>query len=261
MVPRQVVAVVLAALLLAGCGGGGGDAGGGEGGGGGELLVFGAASLDTAVSQYAEAFAARTGAKVRTSFAGSDQLATQIRQGAPADVFASADTEFPARLHGEGLVEEPRIFASNRLVIAVRSDSPIESLADLAEPGVKLVVGDPGVPVGAYTGAALDQLPAAERQAILANVRSEEPDVGSVLAKLIQQAADAVIVYSTDATAAGGGLRAIPLPDELQPEIAYAIAAVNDGPGPKQLAQEFIEGLIEGDGADSLRRAGFLPPP
>lgn len=256
------MALTLSALVLVGCGGAddsGSGVSGGDGGGG-ELLVLGAASLDAAVSDYAEAFTERTGAEVRTSFAGSDQLAAQIRQGAPADVFASADLEFPAQLHEEGLVDEPRVFASNRLVIAVPADSPIGSLSDLAEPELKLVIGDAGVPVGAYTRTVIDQLPAAERHGILANVRSEEPDVSSVMAKLMQEVADAVIVYNTDAAAAGGDPRAIPLPEDLQPEIAYAVAAVSDGDSP-ELAAEFIAGLIEGDGADILRQAGFPPPP
>ena len=265
-----VLVVALLALCLAGCGGT--DEKGADGGGGGEgggLLVLGAASLTTAVTEYAEAFADESGAEVRTSFAGSDGLATQIRQGAATDVFASADTEYPAQLHREGLVEEPVVFASNRLVIAVQADSTIGSLSDLAGPGIKLVIGDESVPVGAYARTVLEQLPAAEREGILANVRSEEPDVGSVIAKLVQGVADAAIVYNTDVAAAsaatdvaaaGGDLQAIPLPDELQPGIAYAVAAVSASDSP-ELAAEFIEGLIEGKGAAALRSAGFLPPP
>ena len=240
-----------AAIALIGCGGSDRED---------QLLVFGATSLDTAISEYAESFNADTDAVVRTSFAGSDQLAAQIRQGAAADVYASADLEFPARLHAEGLVEEPRAFASNSLVIAVPTESSIRALADLEEPGVDIVIGDVSVPVGAYTRAALDQLPAAESEAIFSNVRSEEPDVASAVAKLIQGAADAAIVYSTDAAAAGEQVKAIPLPEPLQPEIIYAAAVVSESNAP-DLAGEFIQGLIDGEGATSLREAGFLPPP
>lgn len=244
--------------LLIGCGGSDN---------GGELLVLGAASLSMALTEYAESFAAETGATVRTSFAGSDQLATQIRQGAPADVFASADAELPAALHNEGLVGKPRVFATAKLVIAVPAESAIAGLSDLAESGVKLVLGDESVPVGAYTRAVLAELPVAEREGILANVRSAEPDVKSVVAKLAQGVADAGIVYNTDVAsdsdlaAAGTKLRAIPLPDRLQPGIAFAVASVTDGDRPAPAAEEFIDGLVAGEGAEALRRAGFLPPP
>lgn len=234
-------------LLGAGCGGSGGEP---------ELLVFGASSLQEALGEYADSF---SGADVRVSFAGSDQLAAQIRQGAGADVFASADTGYPAQLYREGLVERPRPFAANRLVIAVPPDSPVSSLPDLAKPGTKLVIGDPSVPVGAYTRTVLGRLPAAERVAILANVRSEEPEVSSVVAKLEQGAADAGLVYVTDAEAAGG-LRTIAIPARLQPDVAYA-AAVVKGSGEAPAARRFLAGLLHGAGAADLRRAGFLPPP
>ncbi len=247
--------VGLAALVIFLCVGCGGDE---ESEGG--LVVFGAASLDTAISEYASSFDAASGATVRTSFAGSDQLAAQIRQGAGADVFASADIGFPAQLHREGLVEQPRVFATNSLVVAVPADSRISALSELAEPGIDIVIGDASVPVGDYTRQALAQLSADEQRAILANVRSEEPDVSSILAKLMQGAADAAVLYKTDAQTAGSDLKTIPIPPRLQPEIAYAAAVVRGGDDPA-LAAEFVEGLIDGEGATSLRRAGFLPPP
>lgn len=239
----------LVAVLLAGCGGGGGS--------GGSLVVFGASSLEEAMSEYAESF---RGADVRTSFAGSDQLAAQIRQGAAPDVFASADTEYPAQLYKAGLVEKPKVFAANELVIAVPTGSQISSLADLAKPGIKLVIGDPSVPVGAYTRTVLARLPGAERRAILASVRSEEPEVSSVVAKLEQGAADAGFVYVTDAKAAGSRVRTVAIAPRLQPDVAYA-AAVVKGAGDPALARRFLDGLIHGEGAADLRRAGFLPPP
>jgi molybdate transport system substrate-binding protein len=237
-------------LLLGGCADSHGDDRGGR------LVVLGASSLTGAVSEYAESF---TAAEVKPSFAGSDQLAAQIEQGLDADVFASADTGYPAELHREGLVEKPRIFAANELVIAVPDGSDLTRLSDLAEPGVRLVIGDPGVPVGDYTGAVLDRLPSAEREAILANVRSEETEVGSVVAKLEQGAADAGFVYVTDEQAATG-LHAIPIPSELRPEVAYAAAVVSSS-GDRPAAEEFLDGLVDGEGQEDLRRAGFLPPP
>ncbi|MGN6664803.1 MAG: molybdate ABC transporter substrate-binding protein [Solirubrobacterales bacterium] len=240
----------LAALLLvfAGCGGGGG--------GGPTLTVFGASSLTEALEKYGGSFA---GAEVRSSFAGSDELAAQIEQGAEADVFASADTGYPAELHREGLVEKPVVFARNRLVVVTPEGGSVKSLADLARPGTKIVIGDPSVPVGAYTREVLGRLPAAEQAAILENVRSEEPEVTAVLAKVARGAADAGFVYVTDAKAVEGEVRTVPVPPGLQPDVAYA-AAVVSGSGEPDLAHRYLDGLLHGRGAEDLRRAGFLPP-
>jgi molybdate transport system substrate-binding protein len=245
---------LLAAAILAGCGSGGGDTTGG--GGSGRLVVLGASSLTEAVTEYGESF---EGAEVKTSFAGSDELAAQIQQGAKADVFASADTEYPAELFKEGLVEKPQVFAANELVIAVPEGSDIKSLSDLGKPGVKLVIGDPSVPVGSYTRTVLGRLPAAEREAIMGNVVSEETEVASIVAKLEQGAADAGFVYVTDEKAAEG-LEPVSIPAKLQPEVEYGVAVVSSS-ADKPAAEEFVAGLIEGEGQEDLRTAGFLPPP
>jgi molybdate transport system substrate-binding protein len=222
-----------------------------------ELTVFAASSLQDSLTEYGASF---DGVDVRSSFAGSDTLAAQIRQGAPADLFASADTEYPAELHREGLVGRPVVVAANELVIAVPPGSDVSSLADLAEPGTKIVIGDPSVPVGSYTREVLEPLSAGERERILANVRSEEPEVSSIVAKLANGAADAGFVYITDVRAAAGGLRAIRIPEALRPRVAYAAAVVNGSAQPG-LAQRYLDGLLNGRGAADLRRAGFLPPP
>jgi molybdate transport system substrate-binding protein len=248
---------LLGAALLGGCGGSGDDTTAAGDPSGGSLVVLGASSLTEAVGEYAESF---EGADVKTSFAGSDQLAAQIRQGAGADLFLSADTDYPAELFKEGLVEKPKIFAANELAIAVPADSELASLSDLAQPGTKIVIGDPSVPVGAYTRTVLERLPAAEREAILGNVRSEEPEVSSVIAKVAQGAADAGFVYVTDAKSAGSSVKTIAIPPGLQPQVAYAGAVVSDS-GDRAAAGEFLDGLIEGEGAEDLKRAGFLPPP
>ncbi|HET7120778.1 MAG TPA: molybdate ABC transporter substrate-binding protein [Solirubrobacterales bacterium] len=232
---------------LTGCGAGGGEP---------RLTVLGASSLTQPLEKYGESF---TAAEVRTSFAGSDQLAAQIRQGAGADVFASADTSYPAELHREGLVGKPIVFARNRLVVVTPKGSDVRSLADLARPGTKIVVGDPSVPVGAYTREVLGRLPAPERAAILANVRSEEPEVSAVLAKVVGGAADAGFVYRTDASAVPDEVRTIALPGRLQPEVAYAAAVLSDSEEP-ELAHRYLRGLLHGDGAADLRAAGFLAP-
>src|SRR4051794_38793209 len=188
----RVIAVLACALAVAGCGGANDKP---------ELTVSAAASLKHAITDYAGHFDPAT---VRFSFAGSDELAAQIRQGVEPDVFASANTKLPDQLHAKGLVEQPVVFAANRLVLAVPSGSRIAGLDDLADGRVNLVVGAASVPVGSYTRQVLDRLPAAQAHAILARVRSEEPDVGGIVGKLTQGAADAGFVYATDVEAAGG---------------------------------------------------------
>ena len=245
---RAFAFVLLGAVGLAGCGGGSDRQ---------QLIVSGASSLQDAFTAYAKSF---PGAEIRQSFAGSDTLAAQIRNGARPDVYAAASTDYPRQLYRAGLVEKPHIFAGNRLVIAVPAGSDIHSLADLEKPGVSLVIGDETVPVGSYTREVLARLPAAGRKAILANVRSQEPEVSTIVGKLTQGAADAGFVYITDVRAAGGGLRAIRLPGSLQPDVAYGVAIVKGAPNP-ELAKRFVAGLFAGAGAAALKRAGFLPPP
>lgn len=253
-----LAAAVLAALIVAGCGGGSSSSSGSTEGGssGGRLVVLGASSLTEAMTKYGEGF---EGAEVKASFAGSDELAAQIQQGAKADVFASADTEYPQELFAEGLVEKPQVFARNELVIAVPEGSDIKSLADLTKPGVKLVIGDPSVPVGSYTRTVLGLLPAAQREAIMSNVVSEETEVASIVAKLEEGAADAGFVYVTDEKGAEG-LEPVELEAKLQPRVEYGVAVVKSS-GDKPAAEEFVAGLIEGEGQEDLREAGFLPPP
>jgi molybdate transport system substrate-binding protein len=220
------------------------------------LTVSAAASLKSAFEDYGKSFDAAT---ARFSFAGSDELAAQIRQGVKPDVYAAANTKLPDQLYRDGLVEEPTVFAGNTLVIAVPAGSGgPRSIEDLARGGLKLVVGAESVPVGSYTREVLSRLPAATRKAILANVRSEEPDVAGIVGKLTQGAADAGLVYRTDVVAAGSRLKAIELPENLQPSVEYGAAVVSGAPEP-DAAQDFIDGLLEGKGLEALERAGFLP--
>jgi molybdate transport system substrate-binding protein len=221
------------------------------------LTVSAATSLKTALTQYGQDF---PDASVRASFAGSDELAAQIRQGVKPDVFASANTTLPDALYKEGLVEKPRVFASNRLVLAVpASGAKVSGLQDLEKPGVTIAMGSASVPVGSYTRKVLAKLPPGDSKAILANVRSNEPDVGGVIGKVAQGAVDAGFVYVTDVKAADGKLRAIALPEDLQPQVAYGVAVVKGAKHPEQ-AKAFVDGLIDGDGRKRLDAAGFLPP-
>jgi molybdate transport system substrate-binding protein len=223
------------------------------------VTVSAAASLKTALTGYD---AASDGATARFSFAGSDELAAQIRRGAKPDVFASADTKLPEALHAAGLVERPVTFAANRLVLAVPADAEarIASLRDVERPGTTLAIGSESVPVGAYTRTLLAKLPESESGAILRNVRTEEPDVAGIVGKLAQGAVDAGFVYVSDVRATGGRLEAIELPDSLQPGVAYAAAVVR-GTEDGDAARAFVDGLVDGEGADALRAAGFEPPP
>src|SRR4249920_321167 len=214
---RRLALLAVAAACLAGITGCGGD-------NSDQLVVSAAASLDTAFNDYVHA----AGIDAKMSFAGSDELAAQIRQGVKPDVYAAANTSLPDQLHKEGLVGEPTVFATNTLVLAVPQDSQIDSLDDLTKPGTSIVMGDPTVPVGSYTRAVLDHLPADQRKAIYDNVRSEEPDVSSISGKLTQGAADAGFIYITDVTASSGQLKVIQLPADLQPNVAYGAAVVTE---------------------------------
>jgi molybdate transport system substrate-binding protein len=222
------------------------------------LIVSAAASLKTAFEQYGGEFEAAT---ARFSFAGSDELAAQIEQGVKPDVYAAANTSLPDELFEQGLVEQPVVFAGNELVLAVPAgDAKVGSLGDLQEEGVAIAVGQEGVPIGAYTRTVLEQLPPAERDAILANVRSEEPDVAGITGKLTQGAVDAGFLYISDVRATDGALEAIELPEDLQPTVAYGVAVVKGAAHP-EVARAFVDGLLEGTGRQALDYAGFEPPP
>ncbi len=256
---RAPAALLLALVAaLAGCGGA--DEGSARDGGQERprLIVSAAASLKTAFTAYGRDF---PDADVRLSFAGSDELAAQIRQGVKPDVFAAANTRLPEQLFAEGLVERPTVFAGNRLVLAVPARDPkVRRLEDLERKDTALAVGAEGVPVGSYTRTVLERLPAGRRRAVLANVRTEEPDVGGIVGKLTQGAVDAGFVYISDVRGTDGALRAIELPADLQPAVAYGVAVVKGASQPAA-ARRFIAGLLDGRGAEALRAAGFEPPP
>ena len=175
----------------------------------------------------------------RYNFAGSDELATQIREGAPADVYAAASSKYPQELFGEGLVEEPVTFASNRLVLIVPKDNPagIEKVSDVTKPGTKLVIAAEGVPVGDYTREVLDEL---GLNKALDNVVSNEEDVKGVVGKVTLGEADAGFVYATDAAVAADDVTVIELPEGSQPPIEYQIAVVSSSEN-KEAAQAFVD--------------------
>jgi molybdate transport system substrate-binding protein len=249
------VALLALALALAACGN---DDDGAASGKKPVLTVSAAASLTEAFGALKRDY---EGAKLRFSFAGSDELAAQIRRGVKPDVFAAANSKLPAALAREGLVENPVVFATNDLVLAVPGQGGrVSSLEDLAKPGVKLAIGAKSVPVGEYTREALSALPAAEEKAILANVRSEEPDVKGVVGKTSQGAVDAGFVYRSDVDATNGKLKAIGLSTKLDPKVSYGVAVVKGAKQPRA-ARAFVQSLLKHEGAQALRNAGVGPPP
>lgn len=192
------------------------------------------------------------------SFAGSDELATQIREGAPADVYAAASSKYPQELYDEGLVEEPVTFATNRLVLVVPKANPgaIESVEDILRPGTRLVVAAEGVPVGDYTRTVLETLGLSKA---LENVVSNEDDVKGVTAKVSLGEADAGFVYATDVTPVADRVRAFELPDDAQPPIEYQVAVVA-GTDQEDAARALVDLLGSPVGRDALAQAGFALP-
>jgi molybdate transport system substrate-binding protein len=234
-------------IVLAGCGG---SAGADDQP---QLVVSAATSLTDALTGCSKDF---EGADVKLSFGGSDEHAAPIRQGVKPDVYAAANTKLPDQLADEGRLDTPVRFATNELVIAVPDDSDIGSIDALSQPGIKLVIGSETVPVGAYTRDVLGRLPSGEEMKIMANVRSNEPDVKGVVGKLTQGAADAGFVYRTDLV---DGLKAVTLPDDLQPVVEYGAGVVKGARQP-ELAQQYLDGLTHGSCADALTSAGFGAP-
>ena len=222
-----------------------------------DIEVVAATSLREAFSTYADAF---EGARVRLTFAGSEALADGIRSGERPDVYAAAGAEQPERLHAEGLVDAPVLFAGNELVVVVRSaDRSIRRVGDLAEPGVQLAIAGDRVSLGSYTRELLDRLPTSTRDAIEANIATTSPDVGAVVANVAGGEVDAGFAYLSDVRASRGRLRAVSLPARLQPSVLYKVAVVR-GSTHAGAAQEFVEGLRGPTGRRALAAAGFRVP-
>ena len=223
---------------------------GGSDSAGGPVDVYAAASLAEVFPQIEP--------DARFSFAGSDELATQIREGARADVYAAASSKYPQELFAEDLVEEPVTFASNRLVLIVPRANPsaIESVEDVVQPGTRLVVAAEGVPVGDYTRTVLETL---GLSAALDNVVSNEDDVKGVAGKVALGEADAGFVYATDVTPVADRVLAVELPDDAQPPIEYRVAVVV-GTDDEDAARGFVEALRSQGGRKALEQAGFVVP-
>jgi molybdate transport system substrate-binding protein len=230
---------------------------GNDDGGRPRLTVSAASSLTEALTACSREFPDAT---VHLEFAGSDELAARIRQGVRPDVYAAANTVLPSELSREGLLEKPRVFATNELVLTSRAgSSEVRSLQDLTRQGVKIAVGSASVPVGSYTLQALSRMEPQVREAIAHNIRSREPDVKGVIGKLTQGAVDAGFVYESDVEATDGRLVSIKLPARLEPTVAYG-AGVVKGTDQPVASRAYLQGLLAGSCADALRKAGFGRP-
>jgi molybdate transport system substrate-binding protein len=248
---------------LAGCGEGSG--GGGEQGG--TLTVFAASSLTDAFGALARIFEEQNpGTEVRQSFESSSTLLTQIRQGAPADVFASAAQVEMDTAVDDGLVAgKPEIFVKNREVIMVPEDNPanIRSLEDLAEPGVKLVLAEDGVPAADYALEILDKANAEYgnnfKQYVLSNVVSREADVRASVSRVTLGDADATFGYASDYTPdIKDKVRVIPIPPDLNIVATYPIAVLKDAKDP-ELARKWVDLVASDEGQRVLEKWGFEP--
>jgi molybdate transport system substrate-binding protein len=221
------------------------------------LTVYAAASLTSPFEEIGTQFEAdHEGVKVKFSFGGSSDLVAQIQQGAPADVFASAETNNMDKASADDLIEgDPVDFATNTLEIAVPPDNPagVASLADLATPGTKVVVCAAEVPCGA-AAQGVEKAAGADIKPV-----SEEQSVTDVLNKVTTGEADAGLVYVTDVQAAGDKVKGITFPESSEVVNTYPIGALTDSKNQK-LAEEFV-GLVTGDdGQQILADAGFGKP-
>jgi molybdate transport system substrate-binding protein len=219
--------------------------------GGTQLTIYAAASLTEAFQAYDSG--------QRYSFAGSNALETQIRNGAPADIFASAAPLNTQRLFRAGIVDKPVTFTANRLVLIVPRSNPadIHSVYDLKRKPVKLVVAGAAVPVGGYTRTVLKKM---GLTSVLSKVVSQESDVKAVTGKVALGQADAGFVYATDARPVADQVTVIRIPAWARPRIRYEIAVVSKS-GNKAAAQTWIRNLLSARGQTALRNAGFLPIP
>ena len=232
-----------------------------------KLSVLAAASLKNVFPQIGSLFSTdHPDVTFSFSFAGTDQLAAQIEQGAPADVFAGASTKYGDQLASAGLIAPYKVFCTNQLVLITPAANPadITSLQDLATKPVKLVTASDTVPVGTYTRTVLGNLDAVYGSgysaAVLAKVVSNEDSVTSILTKVQSGEADAGFVYITDSLAAGSQVKTIMLPADAQAVAKYPIAALKAS---KQIgtAQEFADFVLTDPSQALLEQAGFGPPP
>jgi molybdate transport system substrate-binding protein len=214
-----------------------------------QITVYAAASLTDVFPAIAP--------KEKYSFGGSNALATQIQQGAPADVFASANMKLPLQLNSQNLCSKPVVFTRNTLVVVVPKSNPahIRNVYGLTKAGVTIDIAQSGVPVGSYTLQILKNMNLTN--AVLKNVVSQETDVREVLSKVSLGEVDAGFVYSTDAKTVPGKVKVIKVPAWAQPKVQYGICVVATS-GEKPAAQAFVKLVLSKAGQKKLHKYGFL---
>lgn len=220
----------------------------------GSLTVFAAASLTEAFNDAKTTLqTAHPGLSITYSFAGSQALATQVKNGAPADVIATADMKTMQTLVTAGLVDTPTTFARNKLEIVVAPGNPkhVKGLSDFARTDLKVILEDPSVPAGKYGRQAL------LAQGVTANPVSLPLDVKSELLAVEQGNADVGIVYVTDVSAAGSLVTGVPIPDSQNVTATYPIAVVKAAAN-TAAAQAFVTEMVSGTGQQALLARGFL---
>ena len=220
------------------------------------LTVFAASSLTEPFNDLKSSVRSLTPPLAVTySFAGSPALVTQIEQGAPADVVATADNATMTKLVDAGLVEGPATFAHNKLEIVVRPGNPkaITGVADLARDDIVFVTEDDTVPAGRYAAQML------QAAGITVNPKSREPNVKAAIGRVTSGEADATIAYVTDARSAGDVVQGVAIPDAQNVVATYPIAVVK-ATKRHDAAQAFVDAVLQGAGRAALLARGFLPP-
>jgi molybdate transport system substrate-binding protein len=224
-----------------------------------ELVVFAASSLREAFGVIGRDFEhAHPSARVRFSFAGSQELRTQLEHGAPADVFASADEKHMTVLANAGHVRPPALFARNEPVVVVRSALTGLQTFDALPDAERIVLGAAEVPIGRYSHEVLARAGTNFRARVEAKVVSRELNVRQVLAKVSLGEADAGIVYRTDAQSGAGRVRIVTIPAALNVIARYPIAPLARSAQP-ELAAAFVAHVLGPQGQAALQGAGFLP--
>jgi molybdate transport system substrate-binding protein len=254
-----VVPVVLATIVLGACSSSSSSATTSGSTGSTDLTVFAASSLTAAFNQIGSDFeAANPGTTVTFNYGSSTDLATQISSEGTADVFASASGTAMDTVEKDPGVTDRTDFVTNHLVIITPTDDPagISSLEDLAKPGVQLVLGAEGVPVGDYARQMLDQNGLTKQ--VMPNVVSNEPDDASVVAKVQSGEADAGIVYTSDLTNAD--VSSVEVPADVNVVATYPIAVVT-GAAQADTAKSFVTYVTGDQGQATLADFGFGPPP
>jgi len=253
---RRVSLLIVAAAFLAACGGSTAAASPSATPLSGSISVFAAASLTASFNALGTSFqAANPGVTVKFSYAGTPTLVTQIEQGAPADVFASADTANMDKLMGDGYTTgTPRVFAHNQLEVVVAPGNPkgITTLADLARSDVIYITEAPTVPAGKYAQQAL------AAAGVKVTPKSFETSVTSVIGKIELEEADAGIVYTTDINAAGDKVQGVPIPAADNVIATYPLVVVKGTTNPA-VANAFIAHVLSARGQSTLATFGFLP--